>query len=207
MPTYEFSCPDGHKVERIFRMATKPDGIACPDCDLQMKQVPNMAQAPRPHRFGTNKWVHVQSERTDRWYSYECASGHFTDDRFEEAPDQVPCEDEDCKLMAPRALGNGVETFWLEKEREGGYYDRTLGVQIYNEAQRKAEAKKRGLTIVDGDFDIGRETLEGRQAQEELQVGYRDYFERVHSDPAYADARKAMDRGELPSMINPDTVR
>ena len=130
-------------------------------------------------------------------YAFACPDKHVTEimRRMSDRPGHIE-----------KSIGCQIETFWLANEREGGYYDRSLGMQIFTESQRNAEAKKRGLTIIDGDYDTGKETLEGRQKQEELQVGYKDYFDRVHNDPAYADARAAIDRGDLPQMIKPETI-
>ncbi len=206
MPTYAYRCPDGHKAERIFTMSSKPDGIPCPECDEQMKQVPNWSPSPRPHRYGTNKFTHTKSEDPVRLRHYVCPDGHDTDEWFDEAPDSIPCQEEGCDLVAKKSVGAQIETFWLSMEREGGYYDQSLGMRIYTEAQRKREAEKRGLTIVDGDFDIQQATFEGRQKQQKLQDGYRDYHDRVQHDPAYADARAAIARGELPELIDPNTA-
>mgnify|MGYP003656422905 CR=1 FL=1 len=158
MPTYKFSCPNQHDTEMVSSMSSRPSSIDCPDCSEIATQRPNWAPAPRPHRFGTNKWIHIKSERTDRLYHYSCELEHDTDEWFENPPDEIECQQKGCSLVAKKSIGANIETFWLQMEREGGYYDQSLGMQIHTEAQRKAEAKKRGLTIVDGDFDVAAAT-------------------------------------------------
>lgn len=206
LPTYAFACPDKHVTEIMRRMSDRPGHIDCPECGQHATQRPNWSPAARPHRYGTNKFIHIKKSDPQRLHHYVCDKGHDTDEWYEDPPQAIPCQQDGCDLTAEKSIGCQIETFWLANEREGGYYDRSLGMQIFTESQRNAEAKKRGLTIIDGDYDTGKETLEGRQKQEELQVGYKDYFDRVHNDPAYADARAAIDRGDLPQMIKPETI-
>jgi hypothetical protein len=206
MPTYLYKCESGHQREHMCSMSDKPKSFVCSECDNDMKSVPNLSMQARPIRFGSNKFTHVRSGRTERMYHYRCESGHDTDDWFDKAPETTPCQEEGCDLTSNRVFGMNIETFWLANEREGGYYDKTLGCQIFTEAQRKQICKEKGLTPVDGDFDVNQATYEGRKKQDDLQEGYRDYYNRVMHDPAYQSARKAIDRGDLPQLIHPDTL-
>jgi hypothetical protein len=200
MPTYKWQCADGHVAERIFRMSDKPESIPCADCVLQMTQVPNWAPAPRPHRFGTNKYTHTRSEDPVRLHHYKCSAGHDTDEWFEDPPGKIPCEEEGCELEAKKTVGANVETFWLEVEREGGYWDRGLGVQIFSEHQRNQICKQKGLVPVDGDYDIAKEAKPYFDRIKEEDEAYNDYYDRTMRNK---DVRKALDMGEMEPLMEP----
>ena len=77
------------------------------------------------------------------------------------------------------------------------YYDRGLGVLLTSKQHRRDICKERGLTPVDGDWDLDGAFREFDDTNEKEEKEYADYCDRLDNHPAFADWRKANDQGRI----------
>lgn len=75
---------------------------------------------------------------------------------------------------------------------------------LKSEQHRLEVCRERGLTPVDGDWDMDSEIKKHDAKIEEEKENYKDYYDRVHNDPAYKDLRKAQDEGRVMPLLQPD---
>ena len=71
------------------------------------------------------------------------------------------------------------------------YYDRGLGLMLTSKAHRRQVCKDRGLTPVDGDWQLEDHVGERWREEDQLHEDYLEYSERLDTDPAFAQFRKA----------------
>ena len=77
------------------------------------------------------------------------------------------------------------------------YYDRGLGVMLKSKAHRKDICKQRGLTPVDGDWDLDSEYRKMDDINEKEQREYKDYCDKFDNSPEFREVRKLRDQGRL----------
>lgn len=75
-------------------------------------------------------------------------------------------------------------------------WDGGLGVMLQSAAHRRQICRERGLIPVDGDLDM-RDLLADVRLQERQQAVGDEIMTQVEHDPAFADFRRARDRGLL----------
>lgn len=204
MPIYTFRCEDGHNQDLIFSMANRPASVACKECDNDATPVVErtpISQVNRSHTWG--KAIEPSGDR-QRLYEFQCELGHTTDEWFTKAPNTCPCEEEGCELEARRVYTSMINRWWLEKEREGGYYDRGLGRVITSEAHRREVMKELGVVAVDGDFDQDEVMRPAVEEDRKSAEHYQEYWERVQHAPEYKDFRKAVRQGRVDNLPDPD---
>lgn len=198
MPLYSFRCePCGSEQDRMFRFDARPSVIECADCGGSAKYVIRMSKAQSltlvddkerkvsggnglvMHRYRCNACEHDFEELTD-----SRVGEHFEDDQ--ECPQ---CSATDSRWVPSARIDRWSERF--------PYYDRGLGVMLQSKAHRAEVCKQRGLTPVDGDWDLESEFRKMDDENERDERDYADYCDRLDNSPAFRNYRKARDRGMI----------
>jgi len=77
------------------------------------------------------------------------------------------------------------------------YYDRGLGVMLQSKQHRRDICRERGLTPVDGDWDVEREYSKWDTQNDKEEKEYADYCERLDTHPGFREYRRKQDLGIL----------
>lgn len=198
MPLYSFQCKScKSEQDRIFRFDARPDIVECASCGESAKYVIRMSKAQSltvasrkayqttggnglvMHRYRCNPCEHIFEEMID------ARSGeHFEEDQ--ECPE---CSAKDSRWVPSVRIDRWSERF--------PYYDRGLGVMLRNKAHRAEICKRRGLTPVDGEWDLESEFRKMDVENERDERDYADYVDRLDNSPAFRNYREARDRGMI----------
>jgi len=203
MPIYSYDCDTcGSSTDHVCRFEDRPDEIVCGECaDKSVRRElcwNPPAESKNSHPvYGKAAGSDSPSEK-ERVYTYKCEDGHISVEYYASPPKEMPCDD--CEKMAAKETGCNLDMHWSKFP----YYDRGLGCIVKSEYHRRAVAKSRGLVPVDGDWDMDKEVGKLEAGIEREKEEYRDYYDRIHTDPAYRDFLKARDDGRVPDMIQPD---
>lgn len=187
MPVYHYYCEDGHETERLFGISDRPDDIECATCGKK---------ATRALRASPAATDDDPDDATLRNYAFRCeACGH----RFE---DVVPCNERN-DVVCEKCHGKTVilVSFHTDQFSQNlyPYFDRGLGMVLESKAHRSRVCKERGLTPVDGDYDVGRDLgvdAERKLASEEM-AAHDEYMEEIENAPWFAGYRQARDAGQF----------
>jgi len=207
MPIYTFDCEKcEHDTEIFTGIASRPEEIACEECGSNAKHR-KLNWRPPPKRknghtiYGTGTSAE-EFLKKERLVQYKCATcNHGTWEWFVgKAPQEVECEFDSCDGKAGRVWKVKLDMHWARFP----YYDRGLGVTLTSENHRREICRQRGLTPVDGDWDLAGEIAKNESKVEEEKETYKDYYDRVHNDPAYKDFRKAIDEGRVDTLLPPE---
>lgn len=203
MPIYIYDCDScGSSTDHVSSYEERPDEVDCGECPAVASRrelcwnPPAKAKNSHPV-YGAARGTGELSDK-ERIYTYKCEDGHVTVEYYKTPPKEMPCEE--CDKTAKKEFGCNLDMHWSRYP----YYDRGLGCIVKSEYHRRQVAKSRGLTPVDGDWAMDREITRLEAGVEEEKREYRDYYDRVHNDPAYRDFLKARDDGLFPDMILPD---
>ena len=188
MPVYSFDCEKcEHETEVFTGIASRPTEVECEECGSNAKHRKlNWRPPPKVKNghalYGAGKSVE-EFIKKERLIQYKCATcSHGTWEWFTgKAPQEVECEFESCTGKSARVWKVKLDMHWARFP----YYDR-------------------GLTPVDGDWDLAGEISKNESKVEEEKETYRDYYDRVHNDPAYKDFRKAQDEGRIDALLPPE---
>ena len=112
-------------------------------------------------------------------------------------------------LLAKRHKKSNVSlTLVMERLAASGKLNSTCtgpgSLTLTSENHRREICRQRGLTPVDGDWDLAGEIAKNESKVEEEKETYKDYYDRVHNDPAYKDFRKAIDEGRVDTLLPPE---
>ena len=198
MPLYSYKCDGcGSSRDRFFRHSERPDVSECSGCGGESRYVisVSMAQSNDPYQK-----KHYSSERKNgiALHGYRCnACKHCFDEitdfsKGESHEDKRPCpkcQSEDSSWVPSVRIDRWSERF--------PYYDRGLGVLLTSKQHRRDICKERGLTPVDGDWDLDGAFREFDDTNEKEEKEYADYCDRLDNHPAFADWRKANDQGRI----------
>lgn len=207
MPIYTFDCVEcAHETEIFSGIESRPDVIECEECSAEAKWRSINWQPPPKQKNSHVVYGKGQSSeeflKKERLIQYMCDTcGHHTFEWFKGTPPkEVNCECEECSGIAARVYKVKLDMHWARFP----YYDRGLGMILKSEQHRLEVCRERGLTPVDGDWDMDSEIKKHDAKIEEEKETYRDYYDRVHNDPAYKDFRKAQDQGQIDQLLPPD---
>ena len=207
MPIYSFDCVEcKHETEIFCGIESRPDVIECEECNAQaIWRSINWQPPPQPKNqhvvYGVGKSAdeYLKKERLVQYKCDKCGHGNF--EWFAGTPPKkIDCELEKCSGECSRVYKVKLDMHWARFP----YYDRGLGVILKSEQHRQEICRQRGLTPVDGDWDLAGEISKNEAKVEEEKETYRDYYDRVHNDPAYKDFRKAQDQGQIDQLLPPD---
>lgn len=202
MPIYVYDCEAcGESTDVICLYSDRKDEAECKSCSGEARRR-ELCWNPPPKPVNVHPVYGHYTGKTlsekERAYIYLCDERHVTVEFYANPPSEMDCED--CDLVAKKEIGCNLDMHWATFP----YYDRGLGCVVKSERHRREVAKSKGLTCVDGDWDIGGEISKLEMKQEEEKAAYRDYYERVNNDPAYQDYWKNRDLGLQPDMLPPD---
>lgn len=207
MPIYTYDCAEcKHETESFSGISSRQEEIECEECGsnakhrkLNWRPPPKIKNRHPKYGKGTPSADFMKKERLIQYCCVTCHRGTF--DWFKgDAPKTVDCEYEECAGEANRVYKVKLDMHWARFP----YYDRGLGVTLTSESHRTELCRQRGLTPVDGDWDLDAEIKKNEAIVEEEKEVYRDYYDRVQNDSAYADLRKAQDNGLAEALLPPD---
>lgn len=197
MPLYSYLCKScGAEHDEIFRFSSRPDSVECRVCDGDAQYVIRLSSREADddrdgetcssggaglvmHQYKCNACTHVFDEIIDR------KEGEKHTD-----PQECP----KCKATDSRWKPSVKIDRWSERFP---YYDRGLGVMLESKAHRRDICKQRGLTPVDGDWDIDSEYRKMDDINEKEGREYADYCDKFDNSPEFREVRKLRDQGRL----------
>tara|TARA_R110000824_G_scaffold20600_2_gene77622 strand:- start:155 stop:553 length:399 start_codon:yes stop_codon:yes gene_type:complete len=77
------------------------------------------------------------------------------------------------------------------------YYDRGLGVMLQSKQHRRDVCRERGLTPVDGDWNVDKVFSEWDTRYDSEVKEYDDYCDRLENHPAFRQFRESNDKKQL----------
>ena len=195
MPTYSYQCEEcGHEQDHVCRFSSKPKTIGCSECDGTAKSVFRVsnAQSNDPQNRAPKKSTKANGMVMHLYMCKDC--GHKFDELIEfnkgqhfEDPQKCPeCLSMNSKWVPMARIDRFSEQF--------PYFDRGLGVMLTSKQHRRDVCKERGLTPVDGDWDIEKEYAKWDVRQEKEIKEYNDYVDRLDNHPAFRQHREALDK-------------
>ena len=138
-----------------------------------------------------------QAEKNYAWRDVLCADcGHEDIEDIDlvdgEVPKSIVCTN--CGASAEvRPVTVNIDRF----SERFPYYDRGLGVMLQSKQHRRDICRQRGLTPVDGDWDIEREYSKWDTQNKKEEKEYADYCERLDTHPGFREFRRKRDLGIL----------
>lgn len=198
MPLYSYRCAECDSVaDHFFRFSDRPPEYECTECEGMARYViaVSKAQSNDPHEHKK-----FSSERTSglALHEYMCnVCKHHFDEIIDfskgekhDGPQQCPkCDVVDSRWIPCARIDRFSETF--------PHYDRGLGVMLTSKQHRRDVCKARGLTPVDGDWNVDKEFDKFDSENQKDEKEYADYCDRLDNHPAFASWRKANDQGRV----------
>lgn len=203
MPLYGFFCANGHETEKFFSASSRPKSVECDTCCQKSKYRPSvgMSQSLTVTRHGERRRIDEsnkrQSDKSYVWRDIRCSECSHEDiedvDLVDgEVPKSVSCVN--CGAVAEVCpVKVNIDRF----SERFPYYDRGLGVMLQSKQHRRDICRERGLTPVDGDWDIEREYSKWDTQNEKEEKEYADYCERLDTHPGFREFRRKQDLGIL----------
>jgi len=193
LPLYDYQCTECDCVTEVFsHMSSKTETVDCKECGALAK----FAFTPsfKPKLKKTKKWQDVQPLKitTHSFVCHECnTKWDEIVDRDEDAPPQDGRDCLRCEAHAVWQPSCRIDRF----SEQFPYYDRGLGVMLESKQQRREICKVRGLTPVEGDYDIESQYSKWDSQVEQETAEYDEYCDMLDNHPAYKDYRKQQDLG------------
>ena len=198
MPTYSYQCGScSFEQEYICQIRSRPDHVECQGCGKDSPRVFRVSNAMSNDPHTAKKF---KSERSAGlvMHLYKCRDCQFSFDELINISDGEHWEDAqecpDCKSM---------KSVWIPSARidrfseRFPYYDRGLGLVLQNKQHRLDVCKERGLTPVDGDWDVDKEFGKMDKRKEREESEYDDYCDRLDNHHSFKQYRMARDKGRI----------
>lgn len=193
MALYSFFCAEDHETEHFSSRENRPDEVACRTCQQAATYRLTVAKDSR----WTSRSTNLSDYRGLALHDFRC---NECGERFEEIIDfsegESAHDGQDCPQCGSHA--GWVPSVKIDRWSEQfPYFDRGLGVMLKSKAHRRQVCKERGLTPVEGDYDVEREysKWDTRVAQETSE--YEDYCDKLDNHPAFKEFRRAEDQGRV----------
>jgi len=108
------------------------------------------------------------------------------------APDEVACPkcDGTAQVMP---ISFNIDRF----SERFPYFDRGLGIWLQSKQHRRDVCRERGLTPIEGDWDVDSEFRKWDDENGKDEANYKKYCDRLDNDPAFRSFRKAQDQGKI----------
>ncbi len=195
MPTYSYQCGEcGHEEDHSFRFSNRPDAVECGDCGKDARRVfrVSVAQSNDPYNSQPKRSTRSNGLVMHLYMCKDCdhqfddltdfsAGQHFEDSR------QCPkCDSMNSKWVPTARIDRFSEQF--------PYYDRGLGVMLMSKQHRRDICKQRGLTPVDGDWDVDKEFSKWDDKLNAEVKEYDDYCDRFENLPGSNQFRIQQDK-------------
>ena len=191
MPLYDYKCTECSEITEIFAFIShKPETMDCPSCS----SVSKFCFVPPAKKTQKKKSLEFKRPRltTHRFFCPDCKI-RWTE-IVERDVDAIPEDGRDCvecgsaaKWQPSCKIDRFSETF--------PYYDRGLGMMLHNKQHRRDVCKEKGLTPIEGDWDVETEYSKWDSRVDEETKEYDEYCDRLDNDPAFKDFRKQQDLG------------
>lgn len=189
MPVYEYSCGCGATYDQLFSASRRPPSVECRECagiamyTIAVSKYTDKCFVPdaREKKEFTGMTMH----------QYKCSG---CESLFEEIVDFGAGEDPQDQQDCPDC--GCADTKWKPSARidrfseRFPYYDRGLGMMLESKAHRSQVCKDRGLTPVDGDWDVDSHFRKWDDEEDKETSEYNKYCDRLDHDPAFASYRK-----------------
>lgn len=197
MPLYSYLC-DACGVERdeLFRFSSRPEMTECRDCGGDAKYVIRISVAQS--NSASNHKSYKSEMNGLAMHQYRCNACDFD---FEEIIDRSAGEhhedDQKCSSCGV-ADSQWIPSVRIDRWSERfPYYDRGLGVMLQSKAHRKEICKQRGITPVDGDWNLDSEYRKMDDINEKEEKEYTEYCDKFDHSPEFREIRKLRDQGRL----------
>lgn len=196
MPTYSFQCKKcSFEQDHISSISNRPDEVDCQECGSKSRRVIRVcnAQSNDPHTVKTFKKERTTGLVMHLYKCRDCSSSfdeliNFTSgEHWEDSQECPECGSCNSAWVPTVKIDRFSEVF--------PYYDRGLGMILESKRHRREVCKQRGLTPVDGDWDVDKEfsKMDSRKEREEKE--YTDYCDRLDNHPGFKQFRIAEDKG------------
>ena len=195
MPVYEYCCGScGLSVDKLFSASRRPDEIDCTGCTGSLQYVISVS------KFTDKCFVPAPKHNTEfggmSMHAFVCdACTNKFDDIVDFGENEAVSDEREC----PECSSTNVR--WVPSCRIGRfsesfpYFDRGLGMWLKSKAHRREVCKRRGLTPVDGDWDVDSHLRKWDDEDAKEQSAYDDYCDQLDNDPAFASYRKQQEQG------------
>lgn len=198
MPLYSFRCePCDLERDEIFRFSARPAAVECEGCSGDAGYVIRMSKSQ------SLTVVHDRTYETKGsiglvMHAYRCRAcehdfeeliDHRDGDHFEDNQECPKCHVSNSKWIPTAKIDRWSERF--------PYYDRGLGVMLQSKDHRRQICRERGLTPVDGDWDIDSEFRKMDDQNRREIAEYDTYVDRLDNDPSFRGYREASERGMI----------
>lgn len=195
MPEYAYWCPSCSKAAtKWFSISGRQEAVECPSCGDEAKRDP---AAWDKHRRVNPDEVKVERSisrgNSVNWREVVCECGHtdiedFTDEQLDEPFACEKCGEE----MTKKWIGSSSRTSEMYP-----YFDRGLGMWLKSAQHRRDVCKARGITPVEGDWDVDDAFRKEASSRNRAEQDYADYEYRLQHDPAFAQLRRAEAEGRF----------
>lgn len=191
MPLFDFFCQDDHVTTKIVRYEDRPASVSCNDCGEDASYRPTVAKRPELKKKAPKD---VKGARlTIQMFACRKCNIHW---------DEVVDRDDDPSPKAGRkCIECGEHAGWQPSCRidrwseQFPYFDRGLGVMLTNKQHRRDVCKERGLTPVEGDYDVDSIYSKWDTRVDQETEEYKEYCDHLDNHPGFKDFRIAEDRG------------
>lgn len=193
MALYSFFCAADHETEHISSQENRPASIVCLECGDAARYRLTVAKS----NGWTNRSTDVSNYKGLALHDFRCRD---CGEIFEEIIDFSDGESTHDGQECPKCQGHSAWVPSVQIDRwseQFPYYDRGLGVMLKNKAHRRQICKERGLTPVEGDYDVEREYSKWDTRVAEETAEYEDYCDKLDNHPGFRELRKAQDQGRL----------
>ncbi len=195
MPTYSYNCKScGTEQDFTCRYSDRPDSIDCKSCGKKSNRVfrVSVSQSNDPYNKAPPKSKKTYGLVMHLYMCKDC--DHQFDDltdfslgqHFEDKRECPKCKSKNSKWVPTARIDRFSEQF--------PYFDRGLGVMLTSKQHRREVCKQRGLTPVDGDWDVEKEYSKWDTRMEKEVKEYEDYCDRLDNHPAFKQFRIQRDR-------------
>jgi len=195
VPLYEYSCENcGLSKDRLFSASTRPDEIDCSDCSHKARYTISVS------KYTDKCFVPAPARNTAfggmSMHSFVCGDcSHKFDDIVDFGDNESPSDERECSECGSSNV-RWVPSVRIDRFSEAfPYFDRGLGMWLKSKSHRREVCKRRGLTPVDGDWDVDSHLRKWDDEDKKDEQAYKDYCNQLDNDPAFASYRKERDQG------------
>ena len=196
MPTYSYKCK-GCDFEQDYscRFSNRPDSIDCSKCGEKSKRVFRVSnaqsndpqnRAPKKSRRSNGLVMHLYMCK-DCDHQFDDLTDFSAGQHFEDLRQCPKCDSKNSKWVPMARIDRFSEQF--------PYYDRGLGVMLTSKQHRRDVCNARGLTPVDGDWDVEKEYSKWDARLDKEVKEYDDYCDRLDNHPGFKQFRIQRDKG------------
>jgi len=196
VPIYSYKCDEcANEQDHTCRFSNRPEFIDCSECGQDSKRVFRVSvaqsndpqnQAPDKSRKMTGLVMHLYMCK-DCENQFDELTDFSAGEHFEDLRECPKCKSKNSKWLPMARIDRFSEQF--------PYYDRGLGVMLTSKQHRRDVCKQRGLTPVDGDWDIEKEYGKWDVRMEKEVKEYDDYCNRLENHPGFKQFRIQRDKG------------